>query len=255
MIFISYSHKDEERVRQIAEAIRFRTDYDLWRDNQVRAGEVYNFVIGRALSDAKAVIVFWSKQSVESESVVEEANRAKLANKIIPVKIEECEVPTGFSQRQTIDLIDFKNTPPFGDAGLSQLISELNRFERLGDDILTIKLSAGETNQYEIMRRVTGGVQIFIGMNPRGAVAGMPLVHGLSLIGFTTRLGLEPEEYSGRDVLPILEDVKQSQLIILTFFPSLLVRPYFYDLVLSRSETKPVFVLMFDPLNRDDLAK
>jgi TIR domain len=255
MIFISYSHKDEEKVRQIAEAIRFRTDYDLWRDNQIRAGEVYNFVIGRALADAKAVIVFWSKQSVQSESVVDEADRARLANKIIPVKIEDCEVPTGFSQRQTIDLIDFENTPPFGDPGLTQLISELNRFEKVGDDILTIKLSAGETNQYEIMRRVTGGVQIFIGMNSREAVAGMPLVNGLSLIGFTTRLGLEPEEYSGRDVLPILEDVNQSQLIMLTFFPSLLVRPCFYDLVLSQSGEKPLFVLMFDPLNRDDLAK
>ena len=70
------------------------------------------------------------------------------------------------------------------------------------------------------MRRVTGGVQIFIGMNSREAVAGMPLVTGLGLIGFTTRLGLEPEEFSGRDVLPILEDVDQSQLIMLTFFPS-----------------------------------
>ena len=107
MIFISYSHKDKEKVHQIAEAIRFRTDYDLWRDNQIRAGEVYTFVIGRALADAKAVIVFWSKQSVQSESVVDEADRARLANKIIPVKIEDCEVPTGFSQRQTIDLIDF----------------------------------------------------------------------------------------------------------------------------------------------------
>jgi len=192
---------------------------------------------------------------VQSESVVDEADRARLANKIIPVKIEDCEVPTGFSQRQTIDLIDFENTPPFGDPGLTQLISELNRFEKVGDDILTIKLSAGETNQYEIMRRVTGGVQIFIGMNSREAVAGMPLVNGLSLIGFTTRLGLEPEEYSGRDVLPILEDVNQSQLIMLTFFPSLLVRPCFYDLVLSQSGEKPLFVLMFDPLNRDDLAK
>jgi TIR domain len=98
VIFISYSRQDEDKVRNIVEAIRFRTEYDLWRDNQIRAGEVFNLEIGRVLGKSKAAIVFWSKHSVESEFVIDEATRAKAARKIIPVRIGACEVPTGFGK-------------------------------------------------------------------------------------------------------------------------------------------------------------
>ncbi len=255
MIFISYAREDEDKVRSIADAIRFRTDYELWRDNQIRAGQQFNLAITRALKDANAAVVFWSKHSVESEFVIDEASRAKDAGKLIPVKIEDCDPPAGFRNLETIDVTKFVDVPPYGDSGLSLLIFELNRFEKLPRDILTVFLSKDQTDQYEIMRRITGGLHAFVGMNSREAIAGMPFVTGLQLVGFTTYLGLEPGEYSGAEVKPILEEVDRAQLVILTFFPSLLVRSNFYEMLIRRSGEKPVFILMFGPLTEEELAE
>jgi hypothetical protein len=171
MIFISYSRKDEDRVRNIAEAFRVRTDCDLWRDdNRIRAGHEFHLEIGRALRNAKAVVVFWSTSSVESQYVIDEASRARDAGKLVPVKIDDCEVPTGFGTLQTIDLTNYRNDPPFGDVRLSRLISELNRLERLPKDVLTITLSEDQTDQHELISRITSGVEVFVGMNSREAV-------------------------------------------------------------------------------------
>lgn len=255
MIFISYSRDDGDRVRSIVEAIRVRTNCDLWRDNQISAGHEFNLEIGRALRNAKAVVVFWSTSSVESQYVIDEASRARDARKIIPVKIDDCEVPTGFGTLQTIDLTNYRNDPPFDDVRLSRLISELNRFEKLPTDVLTIALSKDQTDQRELISRITGGVEVFIGMNSREAVTAAPFVYGLQLIGFTAYLGIEPEEYSGMEVMPILEDVDRAQLVILTFVPTLLVRPRFYELLIKRCSDKPVFVLIFGPVAQDELAE
>jgi hypothetical protein len=67
-------------------------------------------------------------------------------------------------------------------------------------------------------------------------------------------LGIEPEEYSGREVLPILADVDRAHLVILTFVPTLLVRPTFYELLIKRCPDKPIFVLIFGPVAQDELA-
>ena len=255
MIFISYSRKDENRVRNIAEALRVRTDCDLWRDNQICAGHEFNLEIDRALRDAKAVVVFWSTSSVGSRYVIDEASRAMDAQKLIPVKIDDCEVPTGFGTLQTIDLTNYHDVPPFGDVRLSRLISELNRFERLPKDVLTIALSEDQTDQRELIMRITSGVETFVGMNSREAVTAMPFVYGLQLIGFTTYLGIEPEEYSGMEVMPILADVDRAQLVILTFVPTLLVQSRFYEMLIKRCLDKPVFVLIFGPVAQDELAE
>lgn len=255
VIFISYSREDEGKVRTIAEALRIRTDCELWRDNQIPAGHEYNLAIGRALRNAKAVIVFWSKASVESNYVIDEASRARDARKIIPVKIDNCDVPTGFGTLQTIDLTEYRDNPPFGDRRLSRLISELKRFEKLPKDILTVSLSEGESDQQQLISRITSGIETFVGVNSREAVTVMPFMYGLELIGFTTCLGIEPEEYSGRDVLPILADVDRAQLVLLAFAPTLLVRPRFCEILINRCQNKPVFILVFGPVGLEELAE
>ena len=92
-------------------------------------------------------------------------------------------------------------------------------------------------------------------MNSREAVTAMPFIYGLQLIGFTTYLGIEPEEYSGREVIPILTDVDRAQVVILTFVPTLLVRSQFYEMLIARCRDKPVFVLIFGPVVPDELAE
>jgi hypothetical protein len=255
MIFISYSHEDEDRVRNIVETLRIRTNGEFWRDNQLRAGREYNLEIGRALRDSQAVVVFWSTSSVVSSYVIDEASRARNAHKIIPVKIDDCELPTGFGTLQTVDLTNYHDAPPFGDARLSLLISELRRFEKLPQDVLTVALSEDETDQFELMSRIASGVDVFVGMNSREAVAAMPFIYGLQLIGFTPYLGVEPEEYSGIEVMPILSDLDRAQLAILTFVPTLLVNPRFYEMLIRRCPDKPIFMLIFGSVAQDELTE
>ena len=50
-------------------------------------------MIEKALNEAKCVIVLWSKRSVESLYVKDEATHALNRNKLVPVMIEEVELP------------------------------------------------------------------------------------------------------------------------------------------------------------------
>jgi hypothetical protein len=61
-------------------------------------------VIERALKESKCVVVMWSKLSVESLYVKDEATYALKRNKLVPVMIEEVELPFRFEELHTPSL-------------------------------------------------------------------------------------------------------------------------------------------------------
>ena len=67
-IFLSYNREDQAVARRFAEAFA-AAGFDVWWDTTLRAGEAYDQVTEKALKTAKAVVVLWSKQSVESRWV------------------------------------------------------------------------------------------------------------------------------------------------------------------------------------------
>jgi formylglycine-generating enzyme required for sulfatase activity len=67
--------------------------------------------IGKALDEAKCVIVVWSKSSVASKFVQEEADDGSEREILIPVIIEDGRPPLGFRSIQHEDLIDWKGEP------------------------------------------------------------------------------------------------------------------------------------------------
>ena len=102
-VFISYARADAETARRFADA--FRADgLDVWWDNALQAGEVFDEAIEAALRAARAVVVLWSKKSVISRWVRAEATLAERKNTLIPVMIEPCERPIIFELVQTADL-------------------------------------------------------------------------------------------------------------------------------------------------------
>ena len=75
-IFISYSHKDEQKVKYIAEAYRAQgADYFFDR-HYLKAGDVYPVKIQQYIDSADLFILCWSKNAAESDYVTLERRQA-----------------------------------------------------------------------------------------------------------------------------------------------------------------------------------
>jgi hypothetical protein len=105
-IFISYKREDQPAARKLADALEKR-DWSVWWDPEIRSGERFDDVIEKALIDAKCVLVIWSKLSVKSRYVKDEATYALNRNKLVPIAIEKVDLPFRFEGIQTGELIDW----------------------------------------------------------------------------------------------------------------------------------------------------
>jgi len=133
-IFISYKREDRSRVEPLAKALEDQGWSVFW-DRTIPAGKTWRQVIGEALETARSVIVAWSKSSVESSWVQEEADRGRERNILIPILIDNVKPPLGFGAIQAADLISWESSqssPEFG-----KLISDLSAI--LGPSPLTVK--------------------------------------------------------------------------------------------------------------------
>src|SRR5215472_1377852 len=102
-IFISYKREEQAMARNLANALEGE-GWTVWWDPKLRAGERFNDVIEKALKESQCVVVMWSKRSVESKYVKDEATYALNRNKLVPVMIEEVELPFRFEDLQTPSL-------------------------------------------------------------------------------------------------------------------------------------------------------
>ncbi|MEO9468995.1 TIR domain-containing protein [Parasphingorhabdus sp.] len=102
-VFISYSRDDIKAVRPIIDAIK-NAGFDVWWDELLEGGVRFNRVTEEALENASAVVVLWSKTSVASHWVHDEATRGRDRRCLVPLSIDGSEPPLGFRQFQFIDL-------------------------------------------------------------------------------------------------------------------------------------------------------
>jgi TIR domain len=105
-IFISYKREDQTTARHLANALEGE-GWTVWWDPTPRAGERFNDVIEKVLKESKFIVVMWSKRSAESQYVKHEANYALKRNKLVPVMIEEVELPFRFEDLYTLSLLDW----------------------------------------------------------------------------------------------------------------------------------------------------
>jgi formylglycine-generating enzyme required for sulfatase activity len=114
-IFISYKREEQAMARNLANALESE-GWSVWWDPKLRAGEHFDDVIEKALNEAKCVIVMWSKLSVNSEYIKAEATEALEQKKLVPVKIENVNLPFRFKRVQTPSLLDWdgsRDSPDF----------------------------------------------------------------------------------------------------------------------------------------------
>ena len=102
-IFISYANEDRELAGRLASALE-SCGWSVWWDRKIVAGQAFDEAIERELETAKSVVVLWSRHSVASEWVKNEAAAAAERGVLVPAQIEQVKLPLEFRRRQTADL-------------------------------------------------------------------------------------------------------------------------------------------------------
>ena len=106
-IFLSYAREDRgvaETLARILEAAGHR----VWWDRHIDSGEEFAAEIESQLDDSDVVVVAWSKASLKSRWVRDEAAVGGDKGILVPVTIDGSRPPMGFRQFHTLDLTDWK---------------------------------------------------------------------------------------------------------------------------------------------------
>jgi len=103
-IFISYANEDRERAGRLANALE-SCGWSVWWDRKIIAGQAFDEAIERELETAKCVVVLWSRNSIASEWVRNEAALAAERGVLVPALIERVKLPLEFRRKQTADLV------------------------------------------------------------------------------------------------------------------------------------------------------
>ena len=112
-IFLSYAREDAAAAKQLAEAIT-HAGHQVWWDRQIEGGSRFSTEIDRELKASDAVVVIWSKASIESPWVQDEAAEGRDSGRLVPVIYGADKPPLGFRQFQSIDFNgwDGESEPP-----------------------------------------------------------------------------------------------------------------------------------------------
>ncbi|MEO8309040.1 MAG: TIR domain-containing protein [Pseudomonadota bacterium] len=124
-MFLSYSREDQVTARRFAQGLE-REGLTVWWDATLHSGEAYDQVTEKALREAKAVVVLWSKASVDSRWVRAEATTADRNKTLVPVMIEDCLRPVMFELTHTADLTKWKGDG--GDPLWQAYVADVRRF-------------------------------------------------------------------------------------------------------------------------------
>jgi len=154
-IFVAHSSKDNRISKKIAEALkaeRFAVWYDEW---EIKVGDSISQRISSGLQQGDFLIIILSKDSVQSQWVQRELSaaltlEAKKSMFILPVRIDDCEIPVLLQDRKYADfrkgfnlgldeLLDTINTPgPIAQYGIPTFPSREPSVQGLVDSFGTL---------------------------------------------------------------------------------------------------------------------
>ena len=105
-IFLSYAREDIAAAQAFAAELE-RSGHEVWWDHRLRAGSRFSWDIDAALKGSEAVVVLWSKASVESAWVQDEAAEGLEGSRLVPVALDGTRPPLGFRQYHAVDMRDW----------------------------------------------------------------------------------------------------------------------------------------------------
>jgi formylglycine-generating enzyme required for sulfatase activity len=105
-IFLSYKSEDRAAVEPLVRVLE-QEGFSVWWDRALVPGEQFGNVIRGALDGCSCVVVAWSKLSVDSHWVKDEASVGRERHKLVPVSLDGSSPPLGFGQVHTVVLSDW----------------------------------------------------------------------------------------------------------------------------------------------------
>jgi hypothetical protein len=109
-IFLSYAKEDRSKAGTFSQAMEAQ-GWNVFWDKVIPTGMTWREVIGSRLHEAKCIVVLWSRSSVISHWVLEEAEIGLQRGILIPVLIEDVPPPLGFQSLQAADLSKWDGNP------------------------------------------------------------------------------------------------------------------------------------------------
>lgn len=173
-ILISYAREDEAAATRLREALTGQ-GWDVWgdasNDDRATEGPQPGMAIGDALNTVKCVIVLWSDAAIASKAVRLGARIARLAGKLVPVRIDAADIPSELRDGRPANLSEWAGDvvhPEF-----RKLTQALERRARSGERIgSSSRLRRWSARAIVPVALVAGGVAIGYGIARVDAVPG-----------------------------------------------------------------------------------
>ncbi len=105
-VVLSYASQDVDRVKPLIEVLESQR-WSVWWDYRIRIGRTFDEVIEEELTNAKCILVLWSKESIKSDWVKSEAAEGKKRHILAPALIDEVTIPLEFRRTETAKLYDW----------------------------------------------------------------------------------------------------------------------------------------------------
>lgn len=200
-VFFSYSRSDQPEAIRIIKKIE-EQGYSVWWDGILQAGTDFQQITEAALEAARVVVVLWSKTSIESHWVRDEATSGRVRNCLIPLSLDGTIPPLGFRQVQVINVQNWETDPAiFGqlnhvlsglhdqDGGITQTIQTPVR----GDVKQPARRSLLKLGIFGAGTLALGGSAAFI-FNQRLSVSDI-LENGVAVLPFENLAGSSEYDY------------------------------------------------------------
>ncbi|HEY3495219.1 MAG TPA: toll/interleukin-1 receptor domain-containing protein [Polyangiaceae bacterium] len=124
-VFLSYSSQDRERetLRRLVAALE-QSGLSVFWDRKIPPGMTWRSMLQQRLNEVRTIVVVWTKHSVESEWVHEEADQGRAREILFPVLLEPVTQPIGFGGVQAADLSHWQGDP--ADPALQALLRAIH---------------------------------------------------------------------------------------------------------------------------------
>jgi hypothetical protein len=124
LLFMSYAREDLARVEVLVKALERVGPWRCWWDAKLRAGTRFGKEIQRQLHAADCIIVLWSRHSVESDWVTDEASEGVRRGILLPLALDDSLPPLGFRSHHLRRLSAWSSSGP---AELAEIVADIGR--------------------------------------------------------------------------------------------------------------------------------
>ena len=103
-VFASYSTRDRFAVEPVVDLLRLARGWVFFAPDSIDKGERWRDALRGAVNKCSLMVVFWCEHAGASEWVKREYSMAMdLGKPIVPVRLDDTEMPLGLAEYQSID--------------------------------------------------------------------------------------------------------------------------------------------------------